>query len=434
MLNSLKVSLNKLYHLDLFRVFSLTAVSTLVKIFTGFITIKIVASQLGPAGIALIGQLNNFVAIFIVIASAGINQGVTKYISENKDSAERIKLFIGTAFKLTITSSLICSLVIICAFRFLSIKILESPDYWYVFLIFGLVIIFYALNNLLLSILNGFQLYRKFVLINIVSSFVGLLFTVILVYFWQIKGALISVISYQSVMFAISYRMMRKQSWIEYLSFKEKIDTGIARHYFKYTLMALTTAATVPVSQLLIRTYVISNLSMVEAGYWEGMNKLSSVYLLLITTSLSVYFLPKLSKLKTKYELRNEIFKAYKIIMPALFFGLVIIYFVRYNLIEILFSKSFYPMSSLFLFQLIGDFFKIGSWLLGFNMIAKSMTKAYIITEILSSLLFVLLSIYFVNKSGEEGITLAYMINYILYFMLMLFIFRKLIFIKSKNR
>jgi O-antigen/teichoic acid export membrane protein len=330
MLNSLKVSLNKLYHLDLFRVFSLTAVSTLVKIFTGFITIKIVASQLGPAGIALIGQLNNFVAIFIVIASAGINQGVTKYISENKDSAERIKLFIGTAFKLTIISSLICSLVIICAFRFLSIKILESPDYWYVFLIFGFVIIFYALNNLLLSILNGFQLYRKFVLINIVSSFVGLLFTVILVYFWQIKGALISVISYQSVMFAISYRMMRKQSWIEFLSFKEKIDTGIARHYFKYTLMALTTAATVPVSQLLIRTYVISNLSMVEAGYWEGMNKLSSVYLLLITTSLSVYFLPKLSELKTNYELRNEIFKAYKIIMPALLFGLVIIYFKEF--------------------------------------------------------------------------------------------------------
>jgi O-antigen/teichoic acid export membrane protein len=427
----LTANLKKLYQLDLFRVFSLTAISTLVKIFTGFITIKIVASQLGPAGIALIGQLNNFVAIFIVIASAGINQGVTKYISENKDSIENVKLFIGTAFKLTLISSLICSLALIVFFKFLSIEILESPDYWYVFLIFGLVIIFYALNNLLLSILNGFQLYRKFVVINIVTSFVGLLFTVLLVYFWQIKGALISVISYQSVMFIISYRMMRKEYWFEFLSFKEKIDTIIARHYLKYTLMALTTAATVPVSQLLIRTYVISNLSIVEAGYWEGMNKLSSVYLLLITTSLSVYFLPKLSELKTDHELRNEIFRAYKIIMPALFVGIIIIYFLRFNLIEMLFSKSFYPMAKLFLFQLMGDFFKIGSWLLAFNMIAKSMTTTFIISEILYSLLFVVLSIYFVNISGVQGITFAYSISYIIYSILMILLFRKLLFIKS---
>lgn len=427
----LTANLKKLYQLDLFRVFSLTAISTLVKIFTGFITIKIVASQLGPAGIALIGQLNNFVAIFIVIASAGINQGVTKYISENKDSIEKVKLFVGTAFKLTLISSLICSLALIVFFKFLSIEILESPDYWYVFLIFGLVIIFYALNNLLLSILNGFQLYRKFVVINIVTSFVGLLFTVLLVYFWQIKGALISVISYQSVMFIISYRMMRKEYWFEFLSFKEKIDTMIARHYLKYTLMALTTAATVPVSQLLIRTYVISNLSIVEAGYWEGMNKLSSVYLLLITTSLSVYFLPKLSELKTDHELRNEIFRAYKIIMPALFVGIIIIYFLRFNLIEMLFSKSFYPMAKLFLFQLMGDFFKIGSWLLAFNMIAKSMTTTFIISEILYSLLFVVLSIYFVNISGVQGITFAYSISYIIYSILMILLFRKLLFIKS---
>ena len=53
-----------------------------------------------------------------------------------------------------------------------------------------------------------------------------------------------------------------------------------------------------------------------------------------------------------------------------------------------MFSKEFYPMIDFFLWQLIGDFFKIMSWILAFIMVAKSMTKLYIITEIIFSLLF----------------------------------------------
>lgn len=73
--------------------FSLNAVATLVKMLTGFISVKIVAVLIGPAGIALLGQLNNFSSIFLTISTGGISSGVTKYIAENDGSQQNKCLF-----------------------------------------------------------------------------------------------------------------------------------------------------------------------------------------------------------------------------------------------------------------------------------------------------------------------------------------------------
>ena len=58
-------------------------------------------------------------------------------------------------------------------------------------------------------------------------------------------------------------------------------------------------------------------------------------------------------------------------------------------------------------------------------MLAKAMTKVFIYTEIGFSVLFVVLSIYFINTFGLIGITYAFSLNYFLYLVVMIFIFRK---------
>lgn len=70
---------------DFIKVFSFTALSTFIKLITGFITVKVVAVIIGPSGIALLGQLRNFITISNTIATGGINIGVTKYIAEKKN-------------------------------------------------------------------------------------------------------------------------------------------------------------------------------------------------------------------------------------------------------------------------------------------------------------------------------------------------------------
>ena len=77
----------------------------------------------------------------------------------------------------------------------------------------------------------------------------------------------------------------------------------------KYTLMAFASTFTAAYIQLLVRTNIINHLSVEEAGYWQGIIKISTIYLSMITTTLSIYYLPRLSEIKDKKELQKEIFK-----------------------------------------------------------------------------------------------------------------------------
>ena len=231
-------------------------------------------------------------------------------------------------------------------------------------------------------------------------------------------------------MFFVSVWMIRDLPWFTLNNFVGKIDSIIARKYFKYALMTFVTAATAPVSQLILRGYVISNISGIEAGWWEAMNRISNMYLMVITTSFTVYYLPRLSEIKDDKELRDEIFKAYKIIIPALLLLFVGIYFSRFVIIKTLFTRDFLSMENLFFWQLIGDFFKICSWLLAFLMIAKAMSRIFITTEIVFSLGFLLLAFVFMKINGVVGITQALSVIYLLYFICMVLVFRKLIFHK----
>ncbi len=229
-------------------------------------------------------------------------------------------------------------------------------------------------------------------------------------------------------MLFVSLWMIRKLHWLSRDYFRAKFDRDTAKKYFKYTLMALTSAATVPVAQLILRSYVISDISVIEAGWWEAMNRISGIYLMVITSSFGVYYLPRLSEITNQRELRAEIFKAYKVIIPTLLIGLTMVYLFRFVVIDILFTSEFAPMENLFLWQLLGDFFKISSWLLAFLMVAKSLTKLFVSTEIIFSLLYVGLAFMLMRTNGLVGIVQGYFINYVLYLLVMIYFFKGLLF------
>ena len=101
-------------------------------------------------------------------------------------------------------------------------------------------------------------------------------------------------------------------------------------------------------------------------------------------------------------------------------------------IINILFTPKFQPMENLFLYQLIGDIFKIASWILSYLLIAKKMIKELILTEIIFNFLFVFFSYVFLNKFGLIGLPIAFALNYFLYLLCMIYIFRNILITKNE--
>ncbi|MCR6720342.1 MAG: O-antigen translocase [Chitinophagaceae bacterium] len=423
---------------DLVKVSFLNGIATVIRMLAGLVSVKVVAAAIGPTGIALLGQLNSFSTIILGISNGGINAGITKYTAEHSNSPSKFNLFLGTALWITIALSVITGLVLIIFAGYFSETILQSRDFKLVFYAFGVTVTLYALNALLISVLNGFREFRKFVLANIIASITGLIFAVVLAKVYGTMGALIGAVTYQSVVFFITLAMVWRAPWFQWQRFSKIFSGTAAKKLGGYSIMAIVSAVIMPMSQIIIRDYISQHplpgeTGLVQAGLWESVNKISIMYLLVVTTSLSVYYLPRLTELKSNYALQKEIFQVYKLLIPFLLFSTVAIYFSRYILIHLLYTSEFLEMDKFFLYQLPGDIFKMAGWVLGYVMIARSMTKAYILFEFVSAGGQVLFSIWAINNFGSIGGSIGYSAGHLLYFLCMVVLFRKVLFNRTKE-
>jgi PST family polysaccharide transporter len=421
------LKLKKIFATDLVKVSFLNGLATLIRMITAFVSVKVVANLIGPAGIALLGQLNNFSTILLSISAGGINTGVTKHIAQYSDSEKKYRLFLATGLRVTAILSSVCALVLIIGAPYFARTILKDAQYSYVFYVFGATIMLYAFNAFLLAVLNGFREFRKYVSVNIASSLIGLAFSIVLAISFDIPGALIAAVSYQSVVFFFTLAMVTSAKWFKWrLLFAGFSKTAVQR-LAKFSLMAIVSVVCINISQLVVRNH-IAETSLVNAGLWEGVNRISGLYLQVITTSLSVYYLPKLAGLKSKGEIRTEILSVYKLVVPFLMFTSLVIYLFRAQITGLLFNEEFQGMQELFAFQLTGDFCKMITWVLGYVLLAKAMTRTFIIVEVVSCTLFAILSVIFIDIYGTIGATIGYACSFFIQFIIMLFVLRKILF------
>lgn len=417
--------------MNLLKTSFLSSIATVIKILTGFIVNKVIAIYVGPTGIAQIGQLQNFFSIVSNLSNFSISQGVTKYVSFYGEEEDTQKKYINAAITISFIASLITGTVIILLHQQLSIILLNSVQYSDIFIYIGIFLILYAINSILLAAVNGFKKIRKFTLINVTQSLFGLVLSILLTVKWELRGAMYAYVLSQTLVLFISICYLFKEDWVRKIRLR-KVDFSILKSYSNYTVMSMIHILTVPVSFIIIRNYITDTLSLNEAGYWQGLTKISDTYLMFITMSLSVYYLPRLSEIKDDLKLKKEIFDGYKLIIPILTVILLVVYFMKDFAILILYSEEFLVMRDLFLFQLIGDFFKIASWLISFNMLVKEMTKHVIITELFYSITLTVLSIIFIKIFGLIGVTYAYSLTYFLYFLIVAYMLRHILFLKVK--
>jgi O-antigen/teichoic acid export membrane protein len=416
---------------DFVKVSAWSAISTLIKMITSFVSVKVVAKVIGPPGMALVGQFMNVITMISTLGTGCIGMGVTKYIAEHYNEPDQQNKVISNAVRITLVSTLLMSAIVILSAKWLGYYIFKTNEYVSLIIFFGASIGLYSFNMLMVNILNGFKQYKKFVAVNVFSSVAALILSILLVTQLGIYGALINCIASQSVIIIVTLLYVYKEPWFRNMFRSIKIDRNILQKLGAFSLMILVSSLMGPFSQLSIRSYITDHISLHDAGLWEAMNRLSSMYLLVVTTSISTFYLPRLSEIKDNRLIRHEIIKTAKIALPLLALSCLIIYLFRDIAIHLLFSREFIAIRNLFAFQMIGDFLKSASWLLAFLFWAKAMTKQFIITEVIFNLGYIFLARIFIDQFGLQGSMYAFALNYFIYLLVILWIFRKLVLNRS---
>ena len=418
--------LRKITHNQLFKIATWNSVSVVVKIVSGVVTSKIIAVFVGPSGMALVGNLRVFFSSLENISTLGFQNGIVKYVAQDQQDPHGLQKVLATvAFSLFATGV------------FLSIGLYFFATFWnkllfgsdfnfsFIFKLLACTLPWYAISVFFMSILNGLGKYKKVIWITITGTGMGFLFSIVLIVQYKTSGALLALVLLPITLFLASVFFVTKEISFASLFSWKAFDFLILKKLMSYTLMTLATAVIGPLVYLAIRKNIIVHLGLEQAGYWETMQRISTYYMMFVTTIVSLYFLPQLAVAKTNKATQKIFYEYYKIVVPLFVVVMMVLYCLRFFIIDLLFTPAFYTVAALFFWQLIGDIFKVAALILGCQFFAKKRTIAFLVTEFFSLFVLFSLSTFLIKIYNIKGVVLAQAIDNMIYFVVLLIYFRK---------
>ena len=421
--------IKKIVQTNLFKITSLSSFGVLIKIVIGFLTSKLLAVFVGPSGMALVGNLRNFSTSLEGVSTLGFQNGIVKYVTESKGDMQQLQKIISTVFITLLIVAIFLSSILYFFAQHWNQQIFGNHfEYEIVFKAIAVALPWFTISVFFLSVINGLGKFKEVIWINIVGNLVGLLVSIIMILQYKTLGALLSIVITPALLFFVTFYFISIEFHFSKLVLYNYFDIQVIRKLSSYSLMALVSSVLGPLVFLAIRQNVIKVVGIDEAGFWETMSRISTYYMLFISTILTVYFLPKLVVSKNNLETKRVFWSFYKNILPLFTVGLLIIYFLRNILIKLLFTTEFLPVATLFFWQLLGDVFKVASLILGYQFFAKKMTVAFLISEISSLAVLYFTTIYFITIFGIEGVVIAQALDNFIYLLVLVLYFRKSLF------
>lgn len=407
------------------RLISVTVLSgllTFINTVKGLLISKVVAIYAGPEGLALMGQVQSFVAGINGLVSNQIAQGITRFTAEQQDTIKASYYWRASVRLLLIILVFTAPLLILIS-PSMSVWLLNNGQLYWVFILAVAFLPLNICNSFLLAVVNGKEEHLRYITTLMISTVVSAILAVILIVSMGLVGGLIAVAINNGFAGIVVISRVYREEWFAIRYWFGRADKDKAVVMAKYMALGVVGALTGPVSMILIRNILTENVSLAAAGNWQLVWSVSAAFISVITTALSVYFFPKLSKIKYPQKLVSETTKVLLFIMPLTCVGAVFIYVLRELVIQVLATSEFESAAELFKVQLIGDVVRVLSFAPALLLIAKGYFKINAFCEIFASANFTVLSFFFVREYGVVGVTYAYLLNYFIYMLIVWAVF-----------
>lgn len=420
---------NKIIQNQLFKVTSLSSFSIIVRLITGFLSSKVIAHFIGPSGMAIMGNLRSFSSLLDSVGTLGIQSGILQNVAKNHNDRTMLTTFVRNIFWTLFSVSLILSLILIFGNEYFGKMIFnQNHQYYFALYFIAFFVPFQVLHLFFITVLNGFSYYKKVTKISIYGYLISLLISFALIWFRGIYGALVSISISSLFLFLFSSYFFFKEFPFDTITKKIVFKFSVLKELIPFGIMSLFTAILTPIVYIFIRNLITKEVSIEASGWFEAMQRISGFYFMFISTLVSFYFLPELIKANSEDAKLSLTKKFFYQIIPIFLIVLIGIYFAKDVVIKLLLSSDFYEVRELFFWQLIGDFFKAMSLILGVRFYIIKDLKGYIITESISFSVFFTTSFFLIPLFGATGAVLSYAVTYFVYLLALVFYFRKVIF------
>lgn len=374
-----------------------------------FVVNKLLAVFLPPSAFACVGQFMNFMTMGQATSSLALQNGWVSLSAQNKNDLEQLKGVWRGGFRLTTFASIFTFAVALVLCFTVPLETFFPgihPRLVQAAIIFALPGVF-ATNIITVtaSVMNGLGHYRRWALINMVSSLWQMLWVAFFLYSGRLS--VLSIVATQSVVAGIFAAQIASRAGFSLREIRQSA-LDIRAPWLSYALMGIVPMLLSPVVLTFMRQTVGDNLGWDAAGIWQGIWKISDFLTAFFSAILGVIILPRVSAKMTKSEFWGMFRPIFLKTMLLALVAVLILYFGRSLLVAVMLSSSYAGAADYLPVQLLGDFFRVGGWALGLVLIVRRETKKFLTLEICSELVLALSTYAFVKLYEFNGPMMAY--------------------------
>jgi polysaccharide transporter, PST family len=392
-----------------------TSLATGARLLAGLVAIKLVAWYAGPAGVGKLGQFLSLMSLLAVLAGGGISAGIVKYVAEYRDDPGRLSRLLSAALWYALCASCLMGGLALLLSRPLALWLLGDARYAGLIRVLAVAQLGIALLNYILAVINGFMDVRRLAFIQVAGSLVGIVMMVWLSRWLHLYGALLALVVSQLLWLAIGVPAWWRSSYFRRGMLRLRYDREMTGRLAAFSVMTISSAVLAPLVNIAVRDHLAAQLGWEQVGYWQAVSKVSDAYLLFLTTAINIHYLPRLASTHTRAALLHELREAGRYLLPAVVLLAATVYVFRGWVTRLLFTPDFVAANALYGPQLVGDVIKIAAFVLSYLMLAKAMTRLFVIAECVFAASYLALVFLFTARFGLVGAMYAFALNYLLY-------------------
>jgi PST family polysaccharide transporter len=405
----------------------LNGIAQFVKAISSLIINKVIVVFLGSPALLFAGNLKSVFTILQQISGAGVYEGAVKYLSgEYKD---RHTFILQACLSLMLLGFFLSiALYLVLYDQILDLLQLGKNDRDLIpWLTGGIVLslLCFVFHTLMQSFFHGLKSYKIIVQSTLVSALLTLGVSTALIYYANKTGLILSVFV-PSVILLLTYCFHIRKSWhFGRVLFDKPFRLFVFKPVLSFTAMSAVAAIVFPSVLITIRTLLVEHSGVELASYWEGYSRLSLFMSGLAISSISLYYLPKLVEANTGQEMLKVVLWGVKFLFAVAFPAMLLIFLFGSDVISLLYTTNFLEAIFLLKWELLGTFLKLLSFTVSFIMIAKKLTTVFVLSELISGLVFFGLSVLLVEMYGIVGASIAFAGTYFLYLLWVVIYFGK---------
>jgi len=392
-------------------------ISIFLNVGFGFVYNKIVAFYFGPIGLSLLTHYQNLVAFFMHIPQEGIHKAFINQLTQEEDSKAHTGRIIIQSIVWNILIFLVQWICLVVYMYWADSPLEELFLDTGSSLLIGVSFFLFVLNLLASSWMVARHKLKRYAIYTFLLGITSVLGMGCCLYFditdslyWIILAVTLSNFPVFIYMFFMVFRKF-KYSWIDVKSLFSGKD-----YFMPLIIMGGVSLLSGKFLDYVVREIAFDLIGPYESGLWQSAVKISQAFVFLCGAFLSTIFYPYASEsIKDKSTLHAYVKKFMFLYVPVTFIGMVSMFVLRDLLFQILFSKEFIKADKYFLLILIGDWLRCVSWIGAYLLMASSDTRRFIVFEIISGVIFILVFIFGTEYFSWEVMAIANLMRYVVY-------------------